>query len=109
MQKVFKEELDKLETEHTNLKSSVELQLHVNQMTKQSFSSPHVTVVSLLMTVWTLAEEHFQSLASDYIFCLTAESDKEIEALKAELESLKKQLEAPSPVCAYVKNKSEAR
>eukprot|EP00066_Takifugu_rubripes_P014665 XP_011603931.1 PREDICTED: filament-like plant protein 2 isoform X1 [Takifugu rubripes] len=39
---------------------------------------------------------------------LKAEFDKENESFKAELEALKKQLQEKSPVCAFVKTKSDA-
>lgn len=63
----------------------------------------------MLMTLWTLAEEGVKSLSSGFILCFTAESDKEIEGIKVELEALRKQLDTLSPVCQFVKNKSEAR
>lgn len=39
---------------------------------------------------------------------VTAEFEKEKESLTAELEALKKQEEEKSPVCAFVKTKSDA-
>lgn len=61
------------------------------------------------MTLWTLAQEDVRSFSPEFILCLTAESDKEIGGLKVELEALRKQLEAQSPVCQFVKNKPDAR
>lgn len=75
-----------------------------------AFPKDHVDSFAMLMTLWMLAEEAFQSWSTGFILWhVTAESDKEMESLKTELEALKKQFEGQSPVCAFIKNKAEAR
>lgn len=100
----MKDEVDKLETEHTNLKG----RCWMNEWTLQHFPTKHFFDELLTHSEFSGVQKYFSSSFFAPFWHVTAEFDKEKESLTAELEALKKQLQEKSPVCAFVKTLSDA-